>query len=215
MRFRPIPCVVAVLCLLLLLPIEFAKADPTRADRPVWPPAGSTWTTSLKVSGSFGSGVREETLESMGEVDWEGRRVMGIHIRGRAQLLFDMERRIVAQTRDGKTIQTYHPYEALYEWPLFVGKSWSSDFQVKNLEHNRTGDYKYVFTVEAFEEITVPAGTFKAFRIRRSTSPRDTFVHWYEPRLGVEVKRDWERFEGHMLGAGTYQMEMLSHAIKN
>jgi hypothetical protein len=31
----------------------------------------------------------------------------------------------------------------------------------------------------------------------------------------VEVKRDWERFEGHMLGAGTYQMEMLSHAIKN
>ena len=75
MRFQPVPCVVAILCVLLLLPIEFAKADPARAERPVWPPAGSTWATSLKVSGSFGSGVREETLESMGEVEWEGRRV--------------------------------------------------------------------------------------------------------------------------------------------
>lgn len=31
---------------------------------------------------------------------------------------YDGSRRIVAQVRDGKPVQTYDPYEALYGWPL-------------------------------------------------------------------------------------------------
>ena len=73
---------------------------------------------------------------------------------------------------------------------------------------------KFAFTVEAFEEVTTPAGTFKTFRIRR-TSPDDRYVVWYEPKLGLEVKRDWERYATHPLGIGTHQMEMLSYTIKN
>ena len=38
---------------------------------------------------------------------------------------------------------------------------------------------------------------------------------WYEPKLGLEVKRDWERYATHPLGIGTHQMEMLSYTIKN
>jgi len=141
---------------------------------------------------------------------------MGISTRGGAHSYFDAERRIVASARDGKPIQTYHPFEALYDWPLFGGKSWPSEFQVKNYDRNQTLDAKYVFTVEAFEEVTVPAGTFKTFRIRR-TSPddRDRYVVWYEPKLGLEVKRDWERYATHPWGVGTHQMEMLSYTIKN
>ena len=101
-----------------------------------------------------------------------------------------------------KPIQTYHPYEALYDWPLFVGKSWPSEFQLKNLDRNQTLDLKYVFTVEAREEVTVPAGTFKTLRILR-TSPNDRYVVWYEPKLGLEVKRDWERYGTHPFGIGT------------
>src|SRR5262245_13670352 len=77
-------------------------------------------------------------------------------------------------------IRTYH-------------KSWRSEFQAQNYQRNQTYDYKLVFTVEAFEEITLPAGTFKAFGIRRS-SPNDRYMVWYEPALGPEVKRDWERY---------------------
>ena len=75
-------------------------------------------------------------------------------------------------------------------------------------------DLKYVLAVEAYEEVTVPAGTFKTFRIRR-TSPDDRYVTWYEPILGLEVKRDWKRFATHPAGSGTHQMQMLSYNIKN
>jgi hypothetical protein len=74
----------------------------------------------------------------------------------------------------------------LYDWPLFVGKSWPSEFQIKNYDRNQTLDLKYVLTVEAFEEVTIPAGTFKTFRIRR-TSPDDRYVIWYEPKLEARL----------------------------
>jgi len=213
MNLTPVFLVVAIVAVLPSVPVH-AQSDAPKVERPVWPPPGSTWTVNLKLSGSLGSGVREATFESLGEVDWHGRRVMGNYMRGGAHAYFDAERRIVASARDGKPIQTYHPYEALYDWPLFAGKSWPSEFQLKIYDRNQTLDLKYAFTVEAFEEVTTPAGTFKTFRIRR-TSPDDRYVIWYEPKLGLEVKRDWERYATHPLGIGTHQMEMLSYTIKN
>jgi hypothetical protein len=190
-----------------------AQADTPKVERPVWPPAGSTWNVKLTLSGSLGSGTRQSTFESLGEIEWNGRRVNSL--RGVTQQYFDSERRIVgAAARDGTPIQTYHPYEALYDWLLSVGKSWPSALELKVYQGNQTLDLKFVFAVEAFEEITVPAGTFKTFRILR-TGPNDRMVVWYEPKLGLEVKRDWERFATHPFGPGTHQMEMLSYALKN
>jgi hypothetical protein len=157
MNLTPVFLVVAIVAVLPSVPVH-AQSDAPKVERPVWPPPGSTWTVNLKLSGSLGSGVREATFESLGEVDWHGRRVMGNYMRGGAHAYFDAERRIVASVRDGKPIQTYHPYEALYDWPLFAGKSWPSEFQLKIYDRNQTLDLKYAFTVEAFEEVTTPAG---------------------------------------------------------
>ena len=156
MNLTPVFLVVAIVALLPSVPVH-AQSDAPKVERPVWPPPGSTWTVNLKLSGSLGSGVRDATFESLGEVDWHGRRVMGNYMRGGAHAYFDAERRIVASARDGKPIQTYHPYEALYDWPLFAGKSWPSEFQLKIYDRNQTLDLKYAFTVEAFEEVTTPA----------------------------------------------------------
>jgi hypothetical protein len=68
--------------------------------------------------GLLGSGTREATFESLGEVDWNGRRVIGRSMRGGAQAYFDSERRIVGSAHGSKPIQTYHPHEALYDWRL-------------------------------------------------------------------------------------------------
>ena len=163
MKFTPVLLLMAMVAILPSVPVHAQVGSP-KVERPVWPQAGSTWTVNLKLSGSLGAGVRDVTFESLGEVDWEGRRLMGNYTRGGAHMYFDAERRIVASARDGKPIQTYHPYEALYDWPLFVGKSWPSEFQLKNHDRNQTLDLKYVFTVEALE------GTFKTLRILR-TSP--------------------------------------------
>jgi hypothetical protein len=37
---------------------------------------------------------------------------------------------------------------------------------------------------------------------------------WFDPGLGIEVKRDWERFASHRLGSGTNKLELLSHDVK-
>src|SRR5262245_59177665 len=85
-----------------------------------------------------------------------------------------------------------------YDWPLFVGKSWPSDFQLKKHDRNQILDLKYVFTVE---EVRISAGTFKTSRILR-TAPHDRSLVWYEPKLALEVKRDWERYATHPLAPG-------------
>jgi hypothetical protein len=192
-----------------------AQTDAPKAERFVWLPPGSTWTVNLKLSGSLGSGTQEVTAKSLGEVDWDGRRVLAYESRGGTlRNYFDAQGRLLGSARDGKPTQTYRPYEGLYEWPLLVGKSWTSELQVTYHERNETIDDKVVFTVEAFEEITIPAGAFKTFRISR-ISPNFRYLSWYEPTLGLEVKIDFERNATHTLGVGTYQMEMISYTIKN
>jgi hypothetical protein len=161
-----------------------------------------------KSTGSLGSGSRIATWEALGEQDWEGRRVVGLTSGREFYLYFDASRRIVAQVRDGKPVQTYDPYEALYDWPLFVGKSWVSEFRIRDHAREQTVALKYNFQVEAFEEIPTPAGAFKAFRIRRD-GPDDRYIVWFNPELAVEVKRVWERFSSHRLGAGTNDMEFV------
>jgi len=125
--------IAATLCIvgmaLILSSRVVAQMDAPRVERPVWPPPGSTWTVQTKSTGSLTStganiaGSRTVTWEAPGEQDWEGRRVIGLTSGGGFNLYYDASRRIVAQVRDGKPIQTYDPYEANYEWPLFVGKS--------------------------------------------------------------------------------------------
>ena len=64
---------------------------------------------------------------------------------------------------------------------------------MKYHDRNETVDFKLDFRVEAFEEITTPAGALRTFRVLRS-SPTGRFVVWFAPELGIEVKHDWERF---------------------
>ena len=210
---------VAVVCFFFLLAtlglpgLIVAQTDVSRVERPVWPPVGSTWTARMTSTGSLGSGSQDLTFWALGELDWDGRRVMGIANSSGLHLYYDASRRIVAQVRDGKPVQTYDPYEALYEWPLFVGKSWVSDFRIRDYARDQTTSLRYDFRVETVEEVTTPAGVFKTFQMRRD-GPDDRYVVWFDPELGLEVKRDWERFASHRLGSGTNKLELLSHDVK-
>ena len=80
-------------------------------------------------------------------------------------------------------------------WPLIVGKQWSVD--VDYIRPDRTtGNLKQDARVVAYEEVTVPAGKFMAFKIeydgyvRTSTGFNgrivDTF--WYAPAARADVK---------------------------
>jgi hypothetical protein len=57
--------------------------------------------------------------------------------------------------------------------------------------------YQDHYTVLAYEEITVPAGTFNAFKIKLTQTPVGTrrwgvIYFWYAPEIGFYVKRHAE-----------------------
>jgi hypothetical protein len=66
-------------------------------------------------------------------------------------------------------------------------------------------------TVAAYEDVTVPAGTFKAFRIEiggAGTATHSTF--WYAPVAKAVVKNSFQKSGSYYLGAGQTTTELLT-----
>jgi hypothetical protein len=90
------------------------------------------------------------------------------------------------------------PYPA-FDFPLYVGKTWTRkwQFRLNGWSYNDT----VAASVEAFEKVTTPAGTFDAYRVRlvrsyhgektgsltQSGTLEDTF--WYSPQVKYFVRR--------------------------
>ena len=85
-------------------------------------------------------------------------------------------------------------------WPLEVGKEWEYD---ETWETGRGGNVRQVAKVVAYEDVTVPAGTFKAFKIehkgnyvnprmRGVVSVKQNDTYWYAPTALADVKHTRE-----------------------
>lgn len=110
-----------------------------------------------------------------------------------------------AKTPDGKIIPECGAGEKWLDFPLSIGKTWSFSSE-RETTHGGTvkahiDQFQDKFTVEAFEEVTVPAGTFKAFKIkdyqenRKCSAPPNprwtwtgTRYFWYAPDAKRPVK---------------------------
>jgi hypothetical protein len=90
---------------------------------------------------------------------------------------------------------------ARFKWPLQVGKQYEDDYRLRPFNAtyaNTTGgmnDYHTTWTVEAYEPLTVPAGTFDTFRIKgtqcnltQGGHPCGDFIVWYAPQVKNWVK---------------------------
>lgn len=104
------------------------------------------------------------------------------------------------------------PHHGAFAWPLEVGKSWSSVYQyrdnLRNLRFNRT---QTAWRVAAEEEVTVPAGAFRAFRLEGG-NPGNAWTTWYAPSARLVVKEIHERKAGHPAGPGRTVVEIVRHA---
>jgi serine/threonine protein kinase len=92
----------------------------------------------------------------------------------------------MAQTRDGKIEMLAKPHDDLFRFPLYVGQKHQAKFSF-----TKQGKRKIVvqwIEVKSFEKVTVPAGTFDAFRIQVE-SPEVKKTFWYAPELRIPVKR--------------------------
>jgi hypothetical protein len=67
------------------------------------------------------------------------------------------------------------------------------------------------YRVEAFEDVTVPAGTFKAWKLFWKDSTGETETRWFSPEAGLAtIKRHVERHATHAQGPGQLDAELVS-----
>ena len=195
-----------------LLVAGCASVEPT-TERFVVPPLGSTWTVAQRTTGSFGSGELQ-LLTTRGEMTWKDQRV-ATYATPRSSMLVNTDdgAYVAVIAADGKQLASWEPRWG-FDFPLFVGKTWRRSYQYTLTATNKTIAYEVTCRVDSYGNTSVPAGTFKAFKISclNTISTEETF--WFSPELGINVKVNQTRLVGNPSGAGTNDVELASQEIR-
>lgn len=179
-----------------------------KAERYVPPPVGTTWERMQTDTGSYGSSSAK-SVGRRGEREYQGAKV----------ITFELANGTVFAKQDGswlgifkndRPMFTFDPPQN-WQYPLEVGKTWSREQRVTIHAAKRTIAYKLTQKVEAIEDVTVPAGTFKTFKVSTTTSLGDENLVWFSPELGIFVKVRNVRTAKHPRGAGTRSIDLLSY----
>lgn len=179
-----------------------------KAERYVAPPLGATWETARHDTGSYGSGS-SKVAGRRGERMWEGKPMVTFETAG-GTVVATPEGSWLGMFNGDKPVMTWNP-PLHWEWPIEVGKTWTRQQQVTFHAANRTVPYTLTQKVEAFEDVTVPAGTFKAFKVSTVTSLGDENVVWFSLDHGIFIKQSLKRTAKHQSGAGTREIELVSY----
>ncbi len=180
-------CVLGFAGLLTATPVvaQTAPGSP-RAEGAILVPAGSTWVNAIRESGSFGAATGERLNRSRGEQVWQGRKLHAYEGQESTILMEIPTARWVARVRGSTPLESWEPALG-WQWPIWVGKSWTENFRYTNHQRGGTSSVQGWFKVEAFEDVKVPAGSFKAFRISYSDGSTEN-VSWWSPENGIVVK---------------------------
>ena len=171
-----------------------------------FPPQGATWVMRRDMN-TF-------TVVSEGEGMYHGKPVYRFSFGNETSVIDKESGNKIADLRDGKELTTISPHSGTMLWPLFVGKSWTARSAYEDHVNRRTWNNVVTYwTVEAYEDVAVPAGTFKAFRIQSSPGENDGTIKtlWYAPEMKIAVKSIFERSSTHYLGAGRFVTELMEY----
>ncbi len=194
----------------VLLTAGCASAPPV-AEKQAMPPLGTVTTYHRKSSGSLGN-FDGEVVWTHAAATWQGRPVISfgapqagvaLHDPATFDLLANLD-------RSGKPVMSYDP-PMNYRWPLVVGKAWTSSHTVTLHAAGRTMPMQIDWKVESWGDITVPAGTFKAYKLVWTNNLGEVETRWTNPSEGMAtIKRHVERPGTHPQGAGVLDAELLS-----
>lgn len=185
--------------------------------RPALP--GSTVTMSVSSAGSYGSGTAQVTT-TIGQRTWEGRSVLTQETPAGAMLLDPADgTRLGFVSPNGQTQWTLTPSVG-FRYPMTVGKQWvvESTLTIFGPQGSRSLPVRSEWKVEALEELTVPAGTFKALRITVKDTmggqPANSDTYWVEPTQEFSVKSMLTRLPTHPAGAGSRESLLVSQSLR-
>lgn len=183
-----------------------------KAERYVAPPLGSTWVQARRDSGSFGSS-NVQVPGRRGERMWQGQKVIAFESPESAILAASDSGNWLGVVSGDKPLVTWEP-GLNWDWPLEVGKTWTHHHRMTIHATKQTLPYQLLTKVEAYEDVTVPAGTFKAFKISSSNNLGDENVVWFSPELGIYVKQINTRTAKNAAGPGRREIELVSQTIR-
>jgi hypothetical protein len=209
---RSMKLYLAVAGLMLALVVGGCATMAPKAERYAAAPLGSTFTWTRTNSGSFGSGTTQYTTK-VNERMWEGKRVTAFVGYQGMTLLCTAEGTWPAVLGvDGKPIISWDPPIG-YDWPLEVGKTWTKSYRLTIHPRNQTIPFDITTKVEAYENVTVPAGTFKVFKVSDSDTIGQESVMWFSQELGLFVKHTQKRSANCPFGPGTSDEELVSYTL--
>jgi len=180
------------LFLTLSSPLLLAQSPPkgveTATKRDFYPP-GTRWKEK-KISADGKSKVVEHVV--LDDTEYNSTRVVKVSIgKGKVVKIYDQKTlAFIAHQVGGKDVMTALPHDGRYNWPLWVGKSWVApfDFQIAKTKKTIKVDKKY--SVTAFETVTVPAGSFKAYKVvgEPASNTKSSIILWWSPKINKTVK---------------------------
>ena len=128
---------------------------------------------------------------------------------GPRYIIYNQAGNILKRSRKDSTIRTYTPSSMLFKYPMKVGDEFPVSYyfdKSKVTPNKRTVRREGIVRVVGWEEVTVPAGTFKALRIEMSGEyklfPRDqggrggTFVetYWVSPKVKMRIVLSYRKY---------------------
>ena len=186
---------------------------PPRAERFVAAPAGTAYAFHRRSTGSFGTmdGTVDWTLENR---EWQGKPVMAQVSPQAGTVMHELSSGsfgyVATLNPRGQTSFTFEPPVG-YRYPLELGKSWSSSHKMTLHPSGQVLTWDLSYKIEDYESLTVPAGTFKVWRIAITDNFGQVDRYWIDPDAGIPViKRTQMRPASHPQGAGTLEGELIS-----
>ncbi|MCM2253346.1 MAG: hypothetical protein NDJ19_13370 [Ramlibacter sp.] len=172
----------------------------------VWSPPAA-WKMAQRNTGSYGKDMQLQMTR--GDTTWNGAAAVTLaQSTGMKFIATPQGGRLHALLApDGRPLISWDPPVG-FDFPLQVGKAFKSRHRMTSHARGMVTDMEFSCTVPAYEKVTVPAGTFDAYKVT-CTSAGTSEIYWLAPSVGIGVKTSFTRPEGSPFGAGTQQAELL------
>jgi hypothetical protein len=186
------------------------------------PPPGTRWTIRSVSYNENTSRTATKNVEwtALGDGVLQGRAVFRlsdgatVHVHDRATgswlaVLDQSERELIS----------YQPNDGTFVSPLWVGKEWVARYSRHDRMQRRSlNDLVTVWKVTAYEDVQVPAGRYKAFRVEAWPDDRDNVrkrTYWYAPDVRLIVRETTEGVgEPYAIGVGRDRLRSTAELVQ-
>lgn len=198
-------------CLFLfLIPLVWAQE---KVEAPVWN-VGDKWTYKSTSGGTWTNEV-VDAKEDLYIVRTEGVQDLNGYDKKTMNVTYLIE-------QSGRKVKATSSFKKLFDFPLVVGKKWTDRTYSKPAGWTLEVTYINDFKIEGIEQVTTPAGTFKAYIIHFkqtnmavTSGTRDGWIrYWYSPDVKTWIKREVEKSSFWARVRWLQDAELISYELK-